>query len=236
MEINNNDISNNNEEDSTYKDIKLYKKLHNKRIKHFKKIKKRARKRKRQKYINNLPLIKLLAKIDDKLFLKIFKDNRKGYVKTLMKFISRIGDGYIWALLYLIFYIRIDYATLYLSRIVCAIFVCIFSFLYIKNFFSRMRPYKKHEKIPFMYPPDRYSFPSGHTMVAFTISFCMGSYSIFSACLFYTVALLIALSRIYVGLHYPFDVIFSIIFGTIIGFLSNFLFFHITGIPIFGHL
>ena len=201
-----------------------------------KRIKKR-RKQKRINYINNLPLIKFMSKIDDKLFLKIFKDNRKGPVKTFMKFMSRMGDGYIWVLLYLLFSMfRIKYAALYFSRAVAAVFLCIFLFLYIKSFFSRMRPYKKHDKVPIMYPPDKHSFPSGHTMVAFAISFCMGSYSTYSALLFYPIASLIAFSRVYVGLHYPLDVVCGIIFGTIIGFLSNLAFFHITGLPIFGHL
>ena len=50
------------------------KELHKKRLKRkrLKKILKRRRKRKRIAYINNLPLIKLLSKIDDKLFLKKF--------------------------------------------------------------------------------------------------------------------------------------------------------------------
>lgn len=205
--------------------------------KKIKKILKRKRKQKRINYINNLPLIRFMSNIDSKLFLKIFKDNRKGPVKSFMKFMSRMGDGYIWMILYLIFYMfRIDYAVLYFSRAVSAIFICIFFFLYIKSFFSRTRPYKKHSKIPIMYPPDKHSFPSGHTMVAFAVSFCMGSYSLYSAMLFYPIAFLIAFSRVYVGLHYPFDVIFGIIFGTIIGFLSNVAFFHITGLPIIGHL
>ncbi|WP_300756620.1 phosphatase PAP2 family protein [uncultured Brachyspira sp.] len=213
------------------------KRIKKRRKKKIKKILKKRRKQKRINYINNLPLIKFMSKIDDKLFLKIFKDNRKGPVKTFMKFMSRMGDGYIWVLLYLLFYMfRIRYAALYFSRAVAAVFLCIFLFLYIKSFFSRIRPYKKHDKVPIMYPPDKHSFPSGHTMVAFAISFCMGSYSTYSALLFYLIASLIAFSRVYVGLHYPLDVVCGIIFGTVIGFLSNLAFFYITGLPIFGHL
>ncbi|WP_297204280.1 phosphatase PAP2 family protein [uncultured Brachyspira sp.] len=230
----------NNDENDEYEEIKTNKhrkKIKKRRRKKIKKIIKRKRKQKRINYINSIPLIKFMSKIDDKLFLKIFKDNRRGPVKSFMKFMSRMGDGYVWAMLYLIFYMfRIDYAVLYFSRAISAIFICIFLFLYIKSFFSRTRPYKKHDKIPIMYPPDKHSFPSGHTMVAFAVSFCMGSYSVGSALLFYPIASLIAFSRVYVGLHYPLDVICGIIFGTIIGFLSNLAFFHITGLPIFGHL
>ena len=208
-----------------------------KRRKKIKKLLKRKRRQKRMNYINNLSIIKFMSQIDDKLFLKIFKDNRRGYFKSFMKLMSRLGDGYVWAFLYFSFYMfRIKYAILYFARAAAAVFICIFVFLYIKSFFSRMRPYKKHDKIPIMYPPDKHSFPSGHTMVGFAISFSVGSYSFGSAILFYTIASLIAFSRVYVGLHYPLDVICGIVLGSVIGMLTNMAFYYMIGLPIVGHI
>lgn len=208
-----------------------------KRRKKIKKLLKRNRRQKRMNYINNLSIIKFMSQIDDKLFLKIFKDNRRGYFKSFMKLMSRLGDGYVWAFLYFSLYMfRIKYAILYFARAAAAVFICIFVFLYIKSFFSRMRPYKKHDKIPIMYPPDKHSFPSGHTMVGFAISFSVGSYSFGSAILFYTIASLIAFSRVYVGLHYPLDVICGIVLGSIIGMLTNMAFYYMIGLPIVGHI
>lgn len=208
-----------------------------KRRKKIKKLLKRKRRQKRMNYINNLSIIKFMSQIDDKLFLKIFKDNRKGYFKSFMKLMSRLGDGYVWAFLYFSLYMfRIKYAILYFARAAAAVFICIFVFLYIKSFFSRMRPYKKHNKIPIMYPPDKHSFPSGHTMVGFAISFSVGSYSFGSAILFYTIASLIAFSRVYVGLHYPLDVICGIVLGSVIGMLTNMAFYYMIGLPIVGHI
>ena len=208
-----------------------------KRRKKIKKLLKKKRRQKRMNYINNLSIIKFMSQIDDKLFLKIFKDNRRGYFKSFMKLMSRLGDGYVWAFLYFSLYMfRIKYAILYFARAAAAVFICIFVFLYIKSFFSRMRPYKKHDKIPIMYPPDKHSFPSGHTMVGFAISFSVGSYSFGSAILFYTIASLIAFSRVYVGLHYPLDVICGIVLGSVIGMLTNIAFYYMIGLPIVGHI
>lgn len=208
-----------------------------KRRKKIKKLLKRKRRQKRMNYINNLSIIKFMSQIDDKLFLKIFKDNRRGYFKSFMKLMSRLGDGYVWAFLYFSLYMfRIKYAILYFARAAAAVFICIFVFLYIKSFFSRMRPYKKHDKIPIMYPPDKHSFPSGHTMVGFAISFSVGSYSFGSAILFYTIASLIAFSRVYVGLHYPLDVVCGIVLGSVIGMLTNMAFYYMIGLPIVGHI
>ena len=208
-----------------------------KRRNKIKKLLKRKRRQKRMNYINNLSIIKFMSQIDDKLFLKIFKDNRRGYFKNFMKLMSRLGDGYVWAFLYFSLYMfRIKYAILYFARAAAAVFICIFVFLYIKSFFSRMRPYKKHDKIPIMYPPDKHSFPSGHTMVGFAISFSVGSYSFGSAILFYIIASLIAFSRVYVGLHYPLDVICGIVLGSVIGMLTNMAFYYMIGLPIVGHI
>lgn len=208
-----------------------------KRRKKIKKLLKRKRRQKRMNYINNLSIIKFMSQIDDKLFLKIFRDNRRGYFKSFMKLMSRLGDGYVWAFLYFSLYMfRIKYAILYFARAAAAVFICIFVFLYIKSFFSRIRPYKKHDKIPIMYPPDKHSFPSGHTMVGFAISFSVGSYSFGSAILFYTIASLIAFSRVYVGLHYPLDVICGIVLGSVIGMLTNMAFYYMIGLPIVGHI
>ena len=208
-----------------------------KRRKKIKKLLKRKRRQKRMNYINNLSIIKFMSQIDDKLFLKIFRDNRRGYFKSFMKLMSRLGDGYVWAFLYFSLYMfRIKYAILYFARAAAAVFICIFVFLYIKSFFSRMRPYKKHDKVPIMYPPDKHSFPSGHTMVGFAISFSVGSYSFGSAILFYTIASLIAFSRVYVGLHYPLDVICGIVLGSVIGMLTNMAFYYMIGLPIVGHI
>ena len=85
-----------------------------KRRKKIKKLLKRKRRQKRMNYINNLSIIKFMSQIDDKLFLKIFKDNRRGYFKSFMKLMSRLGDGYVWAFLYFSLYMfRIKYAILY---------------------------------------------------------------------------------------------------------------------------
>ena len=98
-----------------------------------KKLLKIKRIRKRMNYINNLSIIKFMSKIDDKLFLKVFKDNRSGYFKSFMKLMSRLGDGYVWAFLYFSIYMfRIKYAILYFARAAAAVFICIFVY---KKFF-----------------------------------------------------------------------------------------------------
>ncbi|QGA80563.1 undecaprenyl-diphosphatase [Candidatus Nanohalobium constans] len=59
------------------------------------------------------------------------------------------------------------------------------------------------------------SFPSGHTTVAFTLAAVLGSR--FNKKAMYSLAALIAISRVYLGAHYPSD----ILVGAFIGITSG---------------
>lgn len=64
-----------------------------------------------------------------------------------------------------------------------------------------------------------HSFPSNHAVNAFaTATYLSYIYPVLTVGL-YTLAAVIAYSRVYVGVHYPFDVFVGAIIGTLIGFL-----------------
>lgn len=67
---------------------------------------------------------------------------------------------------------------------------------------------------------DSFSFPSGHATIAFAAATVLSKLEYRWRWLFYILAVLIAFSRIYVGKHYPLDVIAGSILGLIIGNLS----------------
>jgi undecaprenyl-diphosphatase len=77
----------------------------------------------------------------------------------------------------------------------------------IKNRAVRERPYITYSAIECASAPlDRYSFPSGHTLHAVSFTVLLASYFPEWTGPLAVLALLIALSRVILGLHYPTDV------------------------------
>lgn len=97
----------------------------------------------------------------------------------------------------------------------------VLSELILKNLIQRQRP--QYEINTTILPFDFYhsfSFPSGHACIAFAAALVLSKYNKQKKWLFYLLAFLISFSRIYLGKHYPSDVLAGAILGLIIGKLS----------------
>ena len=86
----------------------------------------------------------------------------------------------------------------------------------IKRLVNRPRPYISLNSVVPIYPPScKYSFPSGHTCASFSIAYTLSMIYPFYSWLFLVLASLVAISRIYLGVHYPTDIVIGIIIATI---------------------
>ncbi|MGD9677256.1 MAG: phosphatase PAP2 family protein [Vulcanibacillus sp.] len=86
----------------------------------------------------------------------------------------------------------------------------------IKKNYGRPRPYLSiTDARTISKPLIDYSFPSGHTTSGFAIATTFALHSNVLALIFLPIAILIGLSRIYLGLHYPTDCIFGALLGTV---------------------
>ncbi|MBK5239720.1 phosphatase PAP2 family protein [Clostridium sp.] len=67
---------------------------------------------------------------------------------------------------------------------------------------------------------DKYSFPSGHTTGAFSLAIIIALYFPMFGFITIPLACGVGISRIYIGVHYPTDVIVGIFIGTICSILT----------------
>lgn len=142
--------------------------------------------------------------------------------RLLMIAATRLGDGWLWAglgLILLVFGGGDRYAAVAAAGLAAASGVL--SFRLLKTTSRRQRPC---EIVPHCWssiaPPDRYSFPSGHTITAFAVAMSIGPYypALLPALL--AAALLIATSRILLGMHFLSDVIVGATIGVTLGHAS----------------
>jgi undecaprenyl-diphosphatase len=94
-------------------------------------------------------------------------------------------------------------------------------FLKLKRAFGRRRPCALEPHCwATLLPPDQFSFPSGHTITAFSVALSLGAfYPIMLPGLLFCAAS-VALSRILLGMHFLTDVLAGALIGCLLGYFS----------------
>lgn len=151
------------------------------------------------------------------ILLWIQEHIRCDFLNTFFIFITTLGNGgliWIGLVLFLIFMKKTRKQGIIAA--VSLALTCVINNLLIKNIFDRIRPYEVVEGLEILIEKQKdFSFPSGHTAVAFgtAVVFFMlfpRKYGIPVLIL----AILMGISRVYVGVHYPTDVICGMMIGT----------------------
>ena len=148
--------------------------------------------------------------------------SRRRAVCLLFASVSRLGDGVFWygLMLYLLAWER-QAAVRPVMHMALAGGLCTLLYKALKRATSRPRPCRLNPQILLGAKPlDAFSFPSGHTLHAVVFSIVAYTYYPTLGWLLIPFTLLVALSRLVLGLHYPTDVLAGAALGASVAVLS----------------
>jgi len=159
---------------------------------------------------------------DSALCVRVNRTSQYKLVRLWFRLVSRLGDGVFW---YTVM------AGIVLTQGAAGVIPTIHMALagltgtvvykWLKGKTLRPRPYEVHSDIWLIGRPlDRFSFPSGHTLHA--VAFCSVAlvYYPMLDCLLIPFTLMVGMSRVILGLHYPSDVLAGAAIGGLIAGLS----------------
>ena len=157
-------------------------------------------------------------------FLMFLQNSVRGPVlDTIMQFITSLGNGGFLAILTCLVLLLVPrWRKVGLTASLSLALDYVFLNLILKNIVARVRPYVLLEGLQLITRgPSDYSFPSGHTGSAFAVAsvlfLCMPRKAGIPAMI---LAALIAFSRLYLGAHFPTDVMGGAIIGCLTGVIA----------------
>ena len=156
------------------------------------------------------------------LTLRFNRVSQGRLLNAMFSLVSRLGNGVFWYVLMLALLLR--YQLEALPAVIHMVAVGLSSLLlykWLKGKTLRPRPYQLNDKIHVTVAPlDQFSFPSGHTLHAVSFTIVVLAYYPALAWLVVPFTVLVALSRLVLGLHYPTDVMAGTLIGAAIASIS----------------
>ena len=159
---------------------------------------------------------------DRQITFQMNKTLRWRTVSPFFRVISNLGNGKFWyALMVILPLLHGQYGLNASLHMGMTALVTLLIYKSVKGVTQRTRPSAVYDAImQGTAALDEYSFPSGHTMHA--VSFSVIAVAWFPALLplLLSFTVLVALSRVVLGLHYPTDVVLGALFGMMISQFS----------------
>ena len=148
------------------------------------------------------------------ILLWVQENLRYEWLDPIVKAITNTGY-FIWVILALWFLINKNSRKLGIVTSVSLVYNLLLVNLVLKNIIGRTRPYEVIEGlVSIVGEQSDKSFPSGHTSIAFAFVAVLWFMSSKKISVPLTIlAALISFSRVYIGVHYPTDILGGVVFG-----------------------
>src|SRR5579864_1059609 len=147
------------------------------------------------------------------------------WIRVWMLAASRAGDGWLWWCCGLAVLasndVHRDHA---LAAAALAVLTGIFTFKILKRAVGRKRPCTIEPHCwASVLPPDQFSFPSGHSITAFAVALSLGSFYPPALPVLLFCAGSVAISRVFLGMHFLSDVAIGSVMGAALGYAATLL-------------
>ena len=165
-----------------------------------------------------------LLQLDQSLFLFLNHLPHNFIINSFFALLSGVGKWIIWLILAALIFIWEEKKDkkIILQLIIAVLLTLLIVDVGLKNLIQRPRPELVLKETIFISDQSQSpSFPSGHATIAFAAAYILSRNHkkwIFG---YWLLAILISFSRIYLGKHYPSDVLAGAVIGFLIGMLSQ---------------
>ena len=175
-------------------------------------------------YREDMAILSTLHQWDTKLLQRLYEQGqRRQSLSYCVRSVSRSGDGYLQLAFPVAAWLSgTELLGVYLLTLGVALAMERCCYLVLKNGLQRRRP---QEILPgfkaLVVPPDRFSFPSGHTSAAFCLASTTGIVFGGPFAVLYAWACGVAVSRVLLGAHFPGDTVAGAVIGSGLALLAE---------------
>lgn len=169
-------------------------------------------------------MLEQLMDLDSGFLMYIQEFMRNDAATRTFRGITTLGNaGAVWIAISLLLLVPKKTRRIGCMGLLALVLSLLFNNMLLKHLIARSRPYDCiRGLIPLITPPTDYSFPSGHTAASFAVGVLLfrklpKRYGIPALVL----AALIGFSRLYLGVHYPSDVLAGALLGTGISYTAE---------------
>lgn len=163
-----------------------------------------------------------IQQFDLTLFNWCMARRRRELLTALGRAISKTADGWFY-LAFAVIYAAISWPSNlhFLKYYLIAFIAERLIYFVLKNGCRRNRPADTIQGFSsFIVPSDKFSFPSGHTSGAFLFAVLVASQIPLLFPVLFVWAVLVAMSRVFLGVHFPTDTVIGAVLGSSVGIVA----------------
>jgi undecaprenyl-diphosphatase len=167
-------------------------------------------------------MLNRMQAIDSAVCVTVSHTNQYRLIRDWFRIISRLGDGVFWyTLMSVILIVEQGDGLMPVLHMAAAGLTGTLIYKWLKAKTHRPRPYQVRQDVWVVGKPlDHFSFPSGHTLHAVAFGLVALFYYPLLAFLLVPFVVMVAMSRVILGLHYPSDVLAGAGIGYVIAQIS----------------